>query len=220
MTIRSRSIGPVRLLFGLLGVGLVGSLVAGCSSANSASSRPTVTITRTATLTVTPTPSEASPTSQTLGRRYDLGTIINTRTIDGTIWVELDRWTMPGTSDSELARAGLPIEARYGSPYVNYSAEKKYWAPVASDALLVWNDCIMRETPGPPGLSSAPLPAAGWLENPDRMEVLLITYTSFGVITRLDSEASCPAESQPSPMAPSSGGQSVPAAPASPSQTP
>ncbi|MGL5828048.1 MAG: hypothetical protein ACRC0L_00585 [Angustibacter sp.] len=180
-----------------------------------------MTVTRTRTITPVPTSSEASPTSQTLGRRFDLGTIVNTRKIDDTTWVELDRWTKPGISDGELARTGVPLGAHYGSPYINLSTEKRYWAPVATDALVVWNECIAREVPGPPGLSSAPLPAGDWLENPDRLEVFLLSYSNYGVITRFDSEASCPLDSQPaSPLAQPPTVSESPTAPEPPSQTP
>jgi hypothetical protein len=167
-----------------------------CGQLTEPAPSPTVTVTVTKTLAgpAAPARSTPSPTSAGLSRRYDLGTVLSTREIDQQTWVELDRWTLRNTPDSVIAREGITLDPHYGSKYLNYSDSKTYWSPVDPDALLVWHECIPRPGPGMPGLASAPEAAEQWLQRPDRMEVLLVTYDDFGTITRFDSEASCPAK--------------------------
>ncbi len=189
--------GPRRAELALARLALAPLLIvslAACGQLTEPVPSPTVTVTKTVAGPAAPAPARStpSPTSAGLSRRYDLGTVLGTREIDQQIWVELDRWTLRNTPDSVIAREGITLEPHYGSKYLNYSDSKTYWSPVDPDALLVWHECIPRPGPGLPGLASAPEAAEQWLQRPDRMEVLLITYDDFGVITRFDSEASCP----------------------------
>lgn len=149
---------------------------------------------RTVTVTTSPAPSTAtsSPTatSDVRGRSYDLGTVKSTSTVGGVRLVELDRWTLPGTTDSTLAARGVAVVPHRGARYTNQNPRKTYTAPIADGASIVVNTCVARPD-GQLGLSARPLHAADWLERFDPRAVLVVTYNARGQITRLDTDPRC-----------------------------
>ena len=165
---------------------LLGQLAA-CSSAspNPAPSQ-TVTVTTTAGAP-SPTPKRAS--SDVVGRGYDAGTVRSARTVAGTLVIELDRYTVNGTSDDALARDGVRITPHTDDRFTNQNDSNTYTVPVAAGAQLVVNECVT--TSGGLGLRSTPEDAAGWLKDPDRASVLLLTLDDKGRATRFDTDPRC-----------------------------
>jgi hypothetical protein len=188
--------GPVHLTrrrrLGCVGAGaLVATAgLAGCSAGGGGTPAQTVTVTHTS---ASPSPSSTatpSATSDVKGRAFDLGTVARVSTVGGVLVVELDRWTLPGTSDSTIARQGVQVVPHRGGRYTNQNDRKTYTAPVADGANVVVNRCV----PGPDGqlgLESAPQGAADWLAQPDTKTVLVVTYDEAGAITRLDTDPRC-----------------------------
>jgi hypothetical protein len=164
--------------------------LAACSSGGGATPTATVTVTRSSgTSSASPAP-EPTATSDVQGRRFDLGTVTEVSTVAGTLVVELDRWTLPGTSDTAIARRGIKVVPHEGARYTNQNDQKTYTAPVAAGAIAVVNRCV----PGPAGqlgLESTPEDAAGWLKDADGKDVLVVTYDEDGAITRLDTDPRC-----------------------------
>ena len=175
----------------LMATALAPLALAGCSSADQAGPATTVTVTATTgTSSGTSTPSP-TVTSDVKGRSFDLGTVNAVSTVNGTRVVELDRWTVTGTSDSTLAKQGLKVVPHKGSRYTNQNSSKTYTAPVAAGARVVVNTCV----PGPGGtlgITSSPVSASSWLTKPDASAVLLVTYDKDGFISRLDTDPGCP----------------------------
>jgi hypothetical protein len=168
---------------------LVAALTA-CSSDGGSGPAPTVTVTDPGSTTPGSASAKPTATSDVQGRRFDLGTVIKVSTVAGVLVVELDRWTLPGTTDSKIARDGLPTEPHEGPLYTNQNTQKTYTAPVADSARVVINRCV-RSAGNPLGMTSAQQDAVGWLRSADPAAVLLVTYDDAGQIIRLDTEARC-----------------------------
>ena len=82
-----------------------------------ANPRTTVTVTQGSSSPATATPSQTpTATSDVKGRRFDLGTVTDVSTVGGVLVVELDRWTLPGTSDTDVARQGIKVVPHKGAP--------------------------------------------------------------------------------------------------------
>lgn len=162
--------------------------VAACSSASpSTAPSQTVTVTPTAGAPSPTTPKRAS--SDVVGRGYDAGTVRSVRTVARTLVLELDRYTVNGTTDDALARDGLRMTPHTGDRFTNQNDSNTYTVPVTPGAQLVVNECVA--TSGGLGLSSTPEDAAGWLKDPDRTSVLLITLDEKGRATRFDTDPRC-----------------------------
>lgn len=175
----------------VLACALTTALTGGCTSVAKPSASPetTVTITQPSTSSAS-SPSGSTQISDVIGRRFDLGQIQSVRTVDGTLVVELDRWTVPGTSDSKLSQEGLPVRPHREQLYVNKDTGNTYTAPVAPQAQFVLNTCVPANE-GPDGLISTPRLAADWLKHPSTSALLLVTYDDQGRITRLDTDPRC-----------------------------
>jgi hypothetical protein len=176
----------------LMGFALpAGALLAGCSGDGGTGAAPTVTVTATSgspSGTATPSP---TATSDVKGRGFDVGTVTKVSTIGDVKVVELDRWTLPGTSDSTLAKQGVRVVAHKGARFTNQNASKTYTAPVAPGARIVLNSCVVGPD-GSLGMTSQPTSANAWLAKPDTGAVLVVGYDSTGAIVRLDTDPRCP----------------------------
>lgn len=164
---------------------LLAALLAACSSA-SPSPSPTVTVTE-STSTSTPKPPRAS--SDVVGRRYDAGTVRSVKTVAGTMVLELDRYTASGVTDDALARDGVRIIPHAGDRFTNQNDTNTYTVIVAPGAQLIVNECV--KTSAGLGLRATPEDAAGWLKDPDRTSVLLLTLDDKGRATRFDTDPRC-----------------------------
>ena len=161
------------------------ALLAACSSASPGPS-PTVTVTAS---TSTSSPTATRATSDVVGRRYDAGTVRSVKTIAGTLVLELDRYTASGVTDDALARDGVRIIPHAGDRFINQNDTNTYTVIVAPGARLVVNECV--KTGAGLGLRAAPEDAAGWLRDPDRTSVLLLTLDDKGRATRFDTDPRC-----------------------------
>ncbi|GAA4349617.1 hypothetical protein [Angustibacter luteus] len=181
---------PAPTLLALLVAAPMAASLTGCSADGQGAASPTVTVTTTSTPSGT---SSASPTatSDVKGRTFDIGTVTAVTTIGSVKVIELDRWTLDGTSDSTLAKQGVKIAPHKGSRYTNQNTAKTYTAPVAPGARIVVNACVV-DGSGDLGLTSQPLSASAWLAKPDTSAVLLVHYDSTGAITRMDTDPRCP----------------------------
>ncbi|KQX66250.1 hypothetical protein [Angustibacter sp. Root456] len=178
-----------RVAAALLGATALAAALSGCGGAGGASPRTTVTVTTSSqpTHTATPTP---TATSDVKGRHFDLGTVTDVATVGGVTVIELDRWTLPGTSDTDIARNGIEVVPHRDVRYTNQNTEKTYTAPVADGAIVVVNRCVPG-TGGELGLESTPQSATTWLKNADSRDVLVVTYDDQGRVTRLDTDPRC-----------------------------
>ncbi|MGN6611619.1 MAG: hypothetical protein ACTHLJ_07565 [Angustibacter sp.] len=180
---------PRRVAGALLAATALTAALSGCGGADGASPRTTVTVTTSATPTGSATPAPTA-TSDVKGRRYDLGTVTDVSTVAGVTVIELDRWTLPGTSDTDVARNGIKVVPHRDVRYTNQNTEKTYTAPVADGAIAVVNRCVPG-TGGELGLESTPQSATTWLKNADSRDVLVVTYDDQGRVTRLDTDPRC-----------------------------
>ncbi len=166
-------------------------LLAGCGAGAGAPGR-VVTVTQdsspTTSPSTTPTP---TATSDVKGRAFDLGTVTSFTRIGDVVVVELDRWTLPGTSDSAIARSGITIAPHRGARYTNQNTSKTYSAPLTESARVVVNKCVVSPG-GQLGMTSEPLSAVEWLKKPDPKAVLVVAYDESGAITRMDTDPRCP----------------------------
>ena len=183
---------PPRSALAVLAAVAMTAAVGACGNGgDGASPRTTVTVTQGTTTPASPTtPATPTATSDVKGRHYDLGTVTGVRTVGGVLVVELDRWTLPGTSDTDVARQGIKVVPHRGARYTNQNTEKTYSAPVADGAIAVVNTCVPGAG-GELGLVSTPTSAASWLKKPDSSNVLVVTYDDAGRITRLDTDPRC-----------------------------
>ena len=167
--------------------------LAACSSAGSNDqAAPTVTVpsrsvaTPTSVTEPTATPAE----SDVVGRKHDVGAVRDSRTVAGEMVVELDRYTVKGTSDAGLARDGVTVAPHTGELFSNQNDSRTYTVPVAPGAQVVVNECV----PGADGLGmqSSIRPAAPWLRDVGPDTALLITLDDEGRATRIDTDPRCP----------------------------
>ncbi|MGN6301862.1 MAG: hypothetical protein ACTHN8_12315 [Angustibacter sp.] len=180
---------PRRVVAALLGAVAVPAALSACGGGDGATPRATVTVTTSSRPTDTATPAPTA-TSDVKGRRFDLGTVTGVSTVGGVTVIELDRWTLPGTSDTDVARNGIKVVPHRDARYTNQNTEKTYTAPVADGAIAVVNRCVPGSG-GELGLESTPQSAASWLKHPDSRDVLVVTYDDQGRVTRLDTDPRC-----------------------------
>ncbi|MFZ5869819.1 MAG: hypothetical protein ACOYXW_04720 [Actinomycetota bacterium] len=168
------------------------ALAAGCADGEAT---PQATVTETVVV-----PSETEPTATQEptaapieGRSFDAGTIVGAEESgDGSVVLELDRWTVVGVDDAVLAREGVPVVPHGGDRFTNQNAERTYHVPVADDVQVVLNECVPPTTEGAsPGLSSRPVSLEEFLELPGRRELVVLLQYTDGELTRLDTDARC-----------------------------
>lgn len=160
--------------------------LAGCASGgNPTSNAERVTVTETATSPATPT----TPTSDVVGRHFDVGTVSDVREVDGELWMKLDRWTVKGVSDSDLAKKGVPVTPHTGDRFTNQNNDRLRDVRVAPGATVVVNTCV--KNGDQLGLSSTPQDAVSWLDSVDPKAVLLLSYDDSGRVVRLDTDPRC-----------------------------
>ncbi len=149
---------PRRVAAALLASAALTAALSGCGGADGASPRTTVTVTTSNTPTSSAT---AAPTATTdvKGRHFDVGTVTDVSTVGGVTVIELDRWTLPGTSDTDVARNGIKVVPHRDARYTNQNTEKTYTAPVADGAIAVVNRCVPGSG-GELGLESTPQSAS------------------------------------------------------------
>jgi len=164
-------------------------VLTGCGAGGNGGAAPTVTVTQQSTTPSASTSATPTATSDVKGRGYDLGSVASVSKVGDVTVVELDRWTLPGTSDSTIARKGLPITPHKGARYTNQNTAKTYSAPLADGASVVVNTCV--KSGKQLGLTSTPEPAASWLDKGDHTTVLIVQYDAQGRITRMDTDPRC-----------------------------
>ena len=141
--------------------------------------------------TATPSAPE-TPGSDVAGRTYDVGTISTVKDVGGELALQLDRWTVKGVSDGQLAKDGISVVPHTGSRFTNQNNDRLRTVPVAPGATLVVNTCVKSGAPASgSSRSTPPEDAAGWLEHADRKAVLLLTYDYTGRVVRLDTDPRC-----------------------------
>ncbi len=163
--------------------------LAGCASGGTATpDAQRVTVTRTPASPVTQA-TPATPTSDVVGRRFDIGTVSDGRTVDGVRWLRLDRWTVTGVSDAKLARDGVPVAPHTGERFTNKNNDRLRDVPLAPGAMVVVNACV--KNGDQLGLTSTPQDAVTWLDSADPATVLLLTYDAAGRVVRMDTDPRC-----------------------------
>jgi hypothetical protein len=160
--------------------------LSGCASGGSPTADgERVTVTETTTSPATP----AKPTSDVVGRHYDVGTVSGVHEVDGVLWLKLDRWTAKGLSDAKLAKDGIALAPHTDQRFTNQNDDRLRDVPVAPGAMVVVNTCVKNDDQL--GLTSTPGDAAAWLQKPDASAVLLLTYDGAGRVVRMDTDARC-----------------------------
>jgi hypothetical protein len=156
-----------------------------------AGTNPTTNAERvTVTESVTPTPdTPATPASDVAGRKYDVGTVRQVKDVGGGLVVQLDRWTVRGVGDAQLAREGIGIAPHTDDRFTNQNDGRLRAVPVAPGATVVVNQCL--KSGDRLGLRSVPQDAAEWLKHADGKAVLLLTYDATGRIVRMDTDPRC-----------------------------
>jgi hypothetical protein len=164
-----------------------GLALVSCAAGNN----PTTNAERvTVTESASPTPSAPkSRASDVAGRRFDVGTISTVKDVGGQLVLQLDRWTVKGLPDAELAKDGISVGPHTDDRFTNQNDDRLRTVPVAPDAMLVVNQCV--KSGDQLGLRSTPQEAAGWLRHADRKAVLLLTYDATGRVVRLDTDPRC-----------------------------
>jgi hypothetical protein len=143
----------------------------------------------TVTESATPTPTPATLGSDVAGRTYDVGTVSTVKDVGDELVLQLDRWTVNGVPDAQLAKDGISVTPHTDDRFTNQNDDRLRTVPVAPDAMLVVNQCV--KSGDQLGLRSTPQDAAGWLKHADRKAVLLLTYDASGRVVRLDTDPRC-----------------------------
>lgn len=161
--------------------------LAGCASGGTPDAQR-VTVTKTPASPATPA-TPVTPTSDVVGRRFDVGTVSDGRTVDGVRWLRLDRWTVTGVSDAKLARDGVTVTPHTGERFTNKNNDRLRDVPLAPGAMVVVNACV--KNGDQLGLTSTPQDAVTWLDSADPATVLLLTYDAAGRVVRMDTDPRC-----------------------------
>ena len=130
-----------------------------------------------------------TPASDVAGRRYDVGTVRQVKDVGGGLVVQLDRWTVRGVGDAQLAQEGIGITPHTDTRFTNQNDDRLRAVPVAPGATVVVNRCV--KSGDMLGLRSTPQDAADWLKHADGKAVLLLTYDDAGRIVRMDTDPRC-----------------------------
>ena len=163
--------------------------VGGCAATDGATA-PSLTVTVTTSPAPTRTRTAAPASSDVVGRAHDVGTVRRAGTVGGVQVVELDRWTLDGTSDDTLAADGAPVTPHADDLFSNQNDRRTYTIPVAPGATVVPNEC--GTTAGALGLRSTPVPdTAAWLREVDPGTVVLVRIDDRGRATRFDTDPRC-----------------------------
>jgi hypothetical protein len=159
----------------------------GCGVGNT----PTTNAERvTVTESVTPTPdTPQTPASDVAGRRYDVGTVRQVKDVGGGLVVQLDRWTVKGVGDAQVAQEGIDVSPHTDVRFTNQNDDRLRAVPVAPGATVVVNRCV--KAGDRLGLRSTPKDATDWLKHADGKAVLLLTYDDAGRIVRMDTDPRC-----------------------------
>ena len=164
-----------------------------CGSGDSQPSGAPVTVTVTPTVTATALPGSPSVSPSTdvhsdvVGRTYDLGTIVDVTGAAGTPVVVLDRWTVRGTSDSTLARDGVPVRVHSDAPYENQNTRSTFRIPVAPGATFTYHHCVAVDQP----MQSRPatLPQLAHLHRGE--DIVLLRLDASGRLARAENDPAC-----------------------------
>ena len=178
---------------------LTACLLSACGGGESppAGAPVTVTVTPTVTVTLPSTPSSPSTSpgsspaadvhSDVVGRSYDLGTIVDVTSSSGTPVIVLDRWTVTGTPDSEVAANGVPIRVHADAPYENQNTRTTFRVPVAPEATFTYHHCVSVDQP----MQSRSV-TLQQLAALDRSEgVILLQLDDRGRAIRADNDPAC-----------------------------
>lgn len=150
---------------------------------------PTVTVTgRTPASSSSSSPLGPPPRSPVKGRSFDFGTVTRLDSSRGYDIVVLDRWTDPSTSDSALARHGLPIRSYQGMPFTNQNTRTVFRIPVAEVAVVLLHHCTAKDDPWQ--TRSGTVHDLGSL--PDEDKILLLTLDAGGLMVRAENLPRCP----------------------------
>jgi hypothetical protein len=178
---------------------LTACLLSACGAGDSPSAGAPVTVTVTPTVTVTLPSTPSSPStspgsspaadvhSDVVGRSYDLGTIVDVTSSSGTPVIVLDRWTVTGTPDGEVAAHGVPIRVHTDAPYENQNTRTTFRVPVAPEATFTYHHCVSVDQP----MQSRSV-TLKQLAALDRSEgVILLRLDDRGRATRVDNDPAC-----------------------------
>jgi hypothetical protein len=152
----SRGTRPSRAKAGLCFVAAT-TLLSGCSGGSATAPGDVVTVTTTPTVTAgtaartmaaaPTTGSSSTVTSDVLGRKFDLGTIVRVQNEGGVPVLIFDRWTARGVADSTIAARGVPLHVHTGAPYQNLNTSITYRIPVARGAVFTYRHCVAVDKP-------------------------------------------------------------------------
>jgi hypothetical protein len=177
-------------------LGTFGALVAATSLTACGGDTPAPQV----TVTVTVTPSSklrgARPPDaerSIAGRKYDVGTIVNTRGAGRSQVLVLDRWSVRGVEEEVVARDGVPIVPEFGDRFSNENLERLYDVPLGDDVRVVINRCLPAKDPvQEPGMLSRPATLGEFLSLPNRTDVVTILRYAGGRLVRLETSPECP----------------------------
>jgi hypothetical protein len=197
MTRSSHRIRRARRAAAVAAAALTATLCA-CGSGDSQPSGAPVTVTVTPTVTATApagtspgSPPSATPSadlhSDVVGRAHDLGTIVDVTTSAGTPVVVLDRWTVRGTSDSTLARDGVPIRVHSDAPYENQNTRSTFRIPVAPDATFTYHHCVAVDQP----MQSRPATLQELAQLERGEDIVLLRLDASGRLTGAENDPAC-----------------------------
>jgi hypothetical protein len=169
------------------------ALLSGCGGQSSPSPGPVATVTTTPTVTAS-VPASAKVTtaaglvsSDVVGRKFDLGTIVKVEDDAGVPVIIFDRWTALGVADSTLAARGVPIGVHSDAPYVNLNNKITYRIPVDPGAIFTYRHCVSIHEPAVQ--KSSTLAEFTRLPNPEK--VILLTLNAKGQILRAENDPAC-----------------------------
>jgi hypothetical protein len=184
------------------------AVVSGCSGSTGgpqppSSSTATSPASGTASASASPSSTPVGSISDVKGRAHDAGTVVSSTTIDGVHVLVLDRWTVVGMSDAQLAAKGAPISPHTSRRFYDQNSHKTYKIPVDPSAVFVDNSCAKATSTAAPGstgpagktpahsMVSTPESLADFLAKNQKNDVVLLTYNSTGWLVRLDTDPVC-----------------------------
>jgi hypothetical protein len=171
------------------------TLLSGCGAGSSTPPNAAVTVTITPTVTAKvarPTATAANAaagtaTSDVVGRKFDLGTIVKVQNDGGVPVIIFDRWTATGVSDSTLAAKGVPIHVHSDAPYQNHNNKITYRIPVAQGAIFIYRHCVAIDQP--PQQRSSTLNEFARLQASEK--VVLLSLDPKGQAVKAENDPAC-----------------------------
>lgn len=135
-------------------------------------------------------PTKAYPVlpSDDKGRRFDLGTIVRVNQVKDVPVIVLDRWSVRGRDDAQVAVEGYPMARHTDQPFYDQNTTSTYDVPVAQHAVFVRQRCTSPQDP----IRRSSTTLTAFTAAVGSSTVVLLQLNSAGQVTRASNDPRCP----------------------------